>query len=464
MRPLVRRLLVLAIAVPSLAYAGAGSVLHVDLGSGVVGAWTGTALGVARSFLPFLFVVAFAAEAFGKSPGEPRDFGAVVWRFVVVGVLLTFYGSLFGRFAALLDGVSSSIAPQETWQKLQSAAGAFLKQKANYQLDQASVAASNATSGRLVDAAGEFASGQAEFIGGLLIDAVVTLVILAGEAAFRIVGTFGQVLSMLLYVLGPLAIAASVPRASDAGAKWFRVFISVLLWPLISALLVGLLSEYALKALAPGSGYDAAYKSIALSGLLCVTAFAVPVIASALTGASLGAVSGGWASMGAWAAAAASGARAVGGAAGLGNSRFPPSGSNGQGGSGGREAGNRGASAPLGTSDATGSAETRSDAPASSLSPSKSSGPMSPPPARVMAFPRRPNEAASSASVVFAASPAWSELTAPMAQPPRFMAASEAAPPLAPSQDSIPTAKPTPLMKHARRQGAPPESKFGNHH
>lgn len=315
MKALSRGLVAAVACAPSLALAGAGSVLDVSLGGGVVGTWTGTTLKVATSFVPFLFVVALMVEAFGKAPGEPRDFGAVAWRTVVVVVLLAFYGAVFGGLAATLDGVSRSIAPQETWAKLASATEAFLQSKADYQAKEMGAAAANR------DVAGlamQHATGQVDALGGMLIDAVVALILLAGQAAFRIVGTFGQVLTMLLYVLGPLAIAASVPRGSDAGTKWLRVFVSVLLWPLVSALLVGLLSEYALKALAPQDSYESAYKSIALAGILCVTAFAVPVVASALTGAGMGAVGSGWSSMNAWSGAASAGGRAAGSVAGVG--------------------------------------------------------------------------------------------------------------------------------------------------
>lgn len=315
MKALSRGLVAGVLVLPSLALAGAGSVLDVNLGGGVVGAWTGTTLRIATSFVPFLFVVALMVEAFGKAPGEPRDFGAVAWRTIVVVVLLAFYGAVFGSLAALLDGVSRSIAPQETWAKLSAATEAFLQSKADYQAQEMGAAAANR------DVAGlamQHVTGKVDALGGMLIDAVVALILLAGQAAFRIVGTFGQVLTMLLYVLGPLAIAASVPRGSDVGAKWLRVFVSVLLWPLVSALLVGLLSEYALKALAPQDSYESAYKSIALAGILCVTAFAVPVLAASLTGAGMGAMGSGWSSMNAWTGAAAAGGKAAGSVAGVG--------------------------------------------------------------------------------------------------------------------------------------------------
>lgn len=323
MKSLSRLVPLLLVLAPLAAHAGAGSVIDVNLGAGVVGAWVGKTLGVATSFLPFLFLLSFAVEAFGKPPSEPKDFGAVVWRCLLVIVLLAFYGALFGRLYALLDGVSKSIATQDLWEKFMHSAEGFLADKKLYQEQQVGA---ELKSGNVGNAVAEQMVGSIDGLGGALMDVAVALVLLAGQAAFRIVGTFGQVLSLLLYVLGPLAIAASVPRGSDTGTKWLRVFISVLLWPLISALLVGLLSEYAIDALKPHSSYEAAYKSIGLAGVLCVTAFAVPVIASALTGAGMGAVSSGWSSMGSWAGAASGGLGAAAAVAGLQTGRgFAPS-------------------------------------------------------------------------------------------------------------------------------------------
>lgn len=323
MRTGKRVALALVLGLPMAAFAGAGSMLDVSLGSGLVGTWTGKTLGIATSFVPFLFLVSFAVEAFGKPPSEPKDFGAVVWRCLVVVVLLAFYGAVFGQLYGMLDSVSKSVAPEETWGKLAKATQDFLADKAKYQMQQTVAEANTSNYAAALMAWG---TGNVDAIGGLLIDAVVSLILLAGEASFRIVGTFGQVLSLLLYVLGPLAIAASVPRGSDAAMKWLRVFVAVLLWPLISALLVGLLSEYALEALKPQNSYEAAYKSIGFAGILAVTAFAVPVIASALTGAGIGAVSSGWSSMGSWAGAASGGLGAAAAVAGLQKGRgFAPS-------------------------------------------------------------------------------------------------------------------------------------------
>src|SRR3990167_4298204 len=117
MRGLKRVAVALVLGTPMMAFAAAGSVLDINLGSGLVGALTGKTLGIAVSFVPFLFLVSFAVEAFGKAPSEPKDFGAVVWRCLLVVVLLAFYGALFGSLYGMLDGVSKSVAPTETWDK-----------------------------------------------------------------------------------------------------------------------------------------------------------------------------------------------------------------------------------------------------------------------------------------------------------------------------------------------------------
>jgi hypothetical protein len=283
--------------------ASAAAVMSVSLDSGIVGAWVGTSKGVAFSLLPFFFIVALILEAFGKAPGEPRDFGSVVFRSALVLVLLTFYGKLFGALMGFSSGLAARIAPKETWEKLKAATQVFLDDKARYQAQELLAA----KSGSLTDGVMAYVAGKADAVGGALIDAAVSLILLLGEASLWIVGTFGQVLGLLLFVLGPLAIAVSLPRSSDVGTRWFRVFASVLTWPLISALLVGLITEFALKALKPQSSYESAYKCIALAGMLCVTAFAVPVIASALTGAGLGALGAGWSSLSAMGSAATGG-------------------------------------------------------------------------------------------------------------------------------------------------------------
>lgn len=347
---MTRALAFLVVAVPSLALAGSSSdasLVRMDVGGGLVGAWAGMTKGIAFSFLPFLFIVSMAAEAWGKGPAEPRDFGKVVQRFIVIFVLLSFYGQIFGSLAGMLNGAANSIAPTETWAKLQEATKAFLEAKAQYQ-DREMGGTSGAG-----NTAMQWVAGQVDALGGTLIDSAVTLIVLGGQAAFRIVGTLGAVLSGLLYVLGPLAIAASMPASSDAGTKWLRVFVSVLSWPLISSVLVGLLTGYALQALKPNDSYEAAYSSIVLAGILTVTAFAVPVVASALTGAGMGAVGAGWSSLNAWSGAAATaGAAMAGGGAAAGMLQRAPSaapmpqGGGGGGGGGGAGGGGLQSSAP----------------------------------------------------------------------------------------------------------------------
>lgn len=294
---MMRRMLVLLLLSPVLAHAAtasaAGGAVRISTSSGVVGGWLGTTTGMAWGFMPLLFVLALIVEAFGRPPTEPPNFAAVVWRLVVVMVLLATYSKLFPAFAGLLEGAAARVSPEDTWNKLTAATTQFLADKRQYQFQQM---AAEASKGSALGVASELLTGQVDAFGGAMIDAVVSIILLVGQASFFVVGLFGQALKALLFVLGPLAIVASIPRPSNAGAQWLRVFISVALWPLISSLLVGLLSNYALGALAPKSSYDSAYKSIALAGILCLCAFAVPVIATALTGAAMGAIGQGFSS------------------------------------------------------------------------------------------------------------------------------------------------------------------------
>lgn len=146
---------------------------------------------------------------------------------------------------------------------------------------------------------------------GFLLDTAVTLIILLGQAAHWIVATLGKVLSLLMYVLGPIALAAAVPRGSDVGARWFHISLSILAWPLISSIIVGLTARYALQGLTVTSTYTAAATSIGFAGVLCVTSFAVPLVATSLIGGGFQAVGAGWAALGAAAGAVTGGASTV---------------------------------------------------------------------------------------------------------------------------------------------------------
>jgi hypothetical protein len=272
----------------SLVIASAG--LKLDLTSGVIGQYTSTTLGLAWALFVFCFVLALLVEAFGRSPAAPKDFGGVVFRALVVLMLLAFYGKLFGSLFGLAEGIAGRVAPREVWEQFTQAQSSWLN------------AVENSTKG------GPMGASLGGALEGYFFDSLVALGLLLGQASLWLINTFGRVLAALLYVLGPLALVFSIPRSVDSGGRWFRVFVSVLCWPVLSGLLVSLSVSFGLQGSgggqSAGEGSGRAFEAVALAGLMGVISFAVPVVASALVGGSLGAVSAGWASVAAWSAPA----------------------------------------------------------------------------------------------------------------------------------------------------------------
>jgi hypothetical protein len=104
---------------PALALAGtAGSTRDLVLDferSGVLKDLLGKTLAVAKSFLFLSTFLAYAIEAFGRSPVAGRDYAAVTWRIVVVLLLLWNYQAVFGGVVGILDGLERQVAPPSTW-------------------------------------------------------------------------------------------------------------------------------------------------------------------------------------------------------------------------------------------------------------------------------------------------------------------------------------------------------------
>ena len=329
---LARILIPLALLFPVVAAAASPSLVDIDVSSGVIAGWVGKTLGIARGALPLMFVVALLFEA-AQPPSAPKDFGGVIWRLLIVMALLAGYTQIFSTVMAMTSGIAAQIAPTEIWSRLSDATVKFLEAKRQFQMREL---VGGAKAGSVGDTALGYVGLNLDTLGGSMLDTLVTMIVLTGQAMFRVLGTFGNVLAGLLFVLGPLSIVLSVPRGSDTGMRWFRVFASVLSWPIISALIVGLVVEFGLKTLTPTSSYEAAFNSLVLSGILCVCAFAVPTVASALMGSGLGALGTGFASMQSWMAGtvgrAATGAAALAGVAGFAGN----AGAGGGGGSSGR--------------------------------------------------------------------------------------------------------------------------------
>jgi len=265
-------LVALSLVVPSIALAG-----EMSTALSFAAQWGASTTGYARALFPALLLVAFVVEIVFRDPATPPSFRHSVWRAAVVLALLspvgsqTLYGSLCGALAGLSDGMAATLAPADPWAE-------FARVAEQWQ-------------DRLADAKRNNEDGAiAAQIGGLVFTTVLSLGLLLGQGAMWVMKTLASVLVILLYALGPLALVFWIPIKSDSLGRWLRTFLTVLTWPVMSAVLLAIITKASLRGL---DGASPAFASIATALLLGVTALAVPVVSSSLVGGSMGAIGAG---------------------------------------------------------------------------------------------------------------------------------------------------------------------------
>lgn len=270
--PLVVIAGLVALVFPSVAFAGEmGNAL------GFAGQWSASTVGYARALFPAVLITALVVEIVFRDPSAPPSFRNSLWRAAIVLALLapvgsqTLYGRLCGTLAGLSDGMASSLGPSDPW-------GEFEKTAAKWQEDLSKA-----------KAADEDGSIAAQ-VGGIFFASLISLSLLLGQSALWVMTQFASVLVVLLYALGPLALVFWLPVKSDSLGRWLRTFVTVLTWPVMSALLLAIITRASLSGL---NGASPAFASLATALLLGVTAFAVPVVSSGLVGGSMGAIGAG---------------------------------------------------------------------------------------------------------------------------------------------------------------------------
>jgi len=223
---------------------------------------------VAWEFFPFALIVGLIVEAFGRAPGQGRDFSAVVWRAVLAMFLLSFYVPIFnGLIVDVFDPLADRVTPT-------SGMGEFL--------DNAARAAQGMPgSGSASTQAG--VAGLASKVGGLFYDSLVAFLLLVAEGLVIVIAKLGKILAALLFCIGPLAIVAAIPRPSSTGTRWFGHFVTVLSWPVFTGLLLSIMVAMGREGAATG-GYFAAVVASLLMGAI---ALATPKLAAQVVGGTL---------------------------------------------------------------------------------------------------------------------------------------------------------------------------------
>ncbi len=274
----------LSLALPALALAGdAGSTKELVLDftrSGAMKDLLGKTLSVAKSFIFFSAFLGYAIEAFGRSPAAERDYAAVTWRLVVVLFLLWNYQAVFGGVIGLVDGLAREVAPDSNWK-------AFVKQASDMRKALDELAAHGEVLTGAPDAGSTAALAAASSppsrITAWAYEALIGCVQLLAEGLVFLVNWLSKILTATLFILGPLALVASIPRVSRTGTRWFHRFVTIASWPVFSGVLLSVLVTLG----AQGAARRSYLECLVAALVMLVTALTTPTLASHVIGGAL---------------------------------------------------------------------------------------------------------------------------------------------------------------------------------
>jgi type IV secretion system protein TrbL len=107
------------------------------------------------------------------------------------------------------------------------------------------------------------------------------------------VNWLSRILTATLFVIGPLALVAGIPRVSSTGTRWFVRFVTIASWPVFSGVLLSVLVTLG----AQGAVRRTYLECLVAALVMLVTALATPLLASHVIGGALdNAASHGWSS------------------------------------------------------------------------------------------------------------------------------------------------------------------------
>lgn len=280
-----------AAATPDIAVASTQSTgakeLALDFTQGPLGALFTKIMALAKSFLFLAIFIGLFVEAFGRAPGTQREYGAVVWRLVIVLFLLTYYQHVFGTVLNLTRYIADKVEPEKNAQLAYQSESAKFKAAMQKNLAQARASASDAGSQQasygaafgVPAAPNEQGSGFA----GWMYDTLINFFILIAQAVVFVVLWLSKILSAMFFLLGPLALVAAIPRPSHTGGLWFKHFVTVSCWPIFTGLLLSIVVNLG----AQGAGGETYLASIVAACVMAFTALSAPVLANHIIGGAL---------------------------------------------------------------------------------------------------------------------------------------------------------------------------------
>ena len=244
--------------------------LALDLSQGPINDLCTQTTSLALKLFLVFGLIALIVEAFGHGPGHRRDYAGIAWRAVVVLLLLKFYAPIFGSVIVTTQTIADQFKPMEANEQLSAQTAQYFVTA--QQLPLPATSAANA-----------LPSSEPSWIGTKIYESSIHLIITLGQAGFWALGILARIALLLFFVIGPLALVASLPRESHVGTRWFGQYVGVACWPILSALVVRIVLAIGLSGLYAASSLGHVCVALALG--LC--AFAVPIVSNSLVGGSV---------------------------------------------------------------------------------------------------------------------------------------------------------------------------------
>jgi len=260
--------------VASAAEAGSHDLIIDFQSSGVMRDLLGKTTAVAKSFLFLSTFAAFVLEAFGVSPTEKRDYGAVAWRLVVVLFLLWNYQMVFGSVVSLMDRIDREVAPASTWQAFKVEVTSMRKALEDLAASGQQTASSAGT---------DLSVSQPSFVVSWAYEALIACVELIAEGVVFLIRWMSRILTATLFIIGPLALVASIPRASRTGTRWFQRFVTIASWPVFASVMLSVMVTLA----AQGTARHTYLECLVAALVMLVTSLSTPTLASHVVGGAL---------------------------------------------------------------------------------------------------------------------------------------------------------------------------------
>ncbi len=247
---------------------GIAKVIDLDLSRDAIGSLCTQTIDVAWKFFIFAALVSVIVEAFGRSPIDRRDYAGVAWRVVLISVLLRFYAPIFSTVPITAQAIADQFKPMDANAELSRVSADYFKSM------------QGPATGDQGAATPPTAAPASGFLGGMVYEGAIHVFITAAQALFWALGLLSRIAVLLFYVIGPLALVASIPRPSQVGTRWFGHFVGIACWPIFSALLVRILLAIGISGFYAANAFG--HVCVAVAMALC--ALAVPILSSTIIG------------------------------------------------------------------------------------------------------------------------------------------------------------------------------------